>query len=144
MFCKIQYGLVAVRVYVVIFRASHKNHLRNKFHFSEVHRSMNAMGPVQSKWRPHSTLYLQAVLCKVCKLHAEQNITNRRIRPLRSTAVVMAWRQSNVSTTNENMCLPATSLDNNGTMINWRSSMYDPCRYKIGSAKERIFAHASP
>ena len=30
-------------------------HLRNSFHFSEVHRSMNAMGPVQSKclWASH-------------------------------------------------------------------------------------------
>ena len=27
-------------------------HLKNKFHFSEVHGSMNATGHVQSKWRP--------------------------------------------------------------------------------------------
>ena len=27
-------------------------YLRNKFHFSEVHASMNATGHVQSKWRP--------------------------------------------------------------------------------------------
>ena len=26
--------------------------LINKFHFSEVHRSMNTMGPMQSKWHP--------------------------------------------------------------------------------------------
>ena len=25
------------------------SHIRNKFHFSEVHRIMNVMGPVQSK-----------------------------------------------------------------------------------------------
>ena len=30
----------------------HLNHLRNKFHFSEVHGSMNATDHVQSKWRP--------------------------------------------------------------------------------------------
>ena len=27
-------------------------YLRNKFHFSAVHGSMNATGHVQSKWRP--------------------------------------------------------------------------------------------
>ena len=27
-------------------------HLRNKFHFSEVHQNMKAMGHVQSKWQP--------------------------------------------------------------------------------------------
>ena len=30
--------------------------LRNKFHFSEVHRSMNATGHVQSKWRPKGAM----------------------------------------------------------------------------------------
>ena len=94
------------------------NHLRNKFHFSEVHRSMNAVGSLQSKWHPNIArdplrsyfdelfrkneihfLYLHfftpfcALLstfsCNVCKLHCEQN---QRIRSLRSTAVVMTWR----------------------------------------------------
>ena len=27
--------------------------LRNKFHFSDVHESINAMSAVQSKWRPY-------------------------------------------------------------------------------------------
>ena len=34
-----------------------KVHLRNKFHFSDVHRSMNAMGLVQSKWSPKGIMF---------------------------------------------------------------------------------------
>ena len=38
--------------------------LRNKFHFSEVHGSMNSTGHVQSKWRPKGvTLSLHGTLC---------------------------------------------------------------------------------
>ena len=39
-------------------------YLRNKFHFSEGHGSMNAMGYVQSKWRPKGvTLTLHGTHC---------------------------------------------------------------------------------
>ena len=31
-------------------------YLRNEFHYSEVRRSMNAMGPLQSKWRPKGVM----------------------------------------------------------------------------------------
>ena len=34
------------------FKAYSLYYLRNKFHFPEVHGSMNATGHVQSKWRP--------------------------------------------------------------------------------------------
>ena len=33
-----------------------KSYLRNKFHFSEVHGSMNATGHMQSKWRPKGVM----------------------------------------------------------------------------------------
>ena len=30
----------------------YEEYLRNKFHFSDIHQSMNAVGRMQSKWRP--------------------------------------------------------------------------------------------
>ena len=46
------------------------NYLRNKFHFSEVHGSMNAMGHMQSKWHPKGvTLTLHGTHCFHTSIH---------------------------------------------------------------------------
>ena len=42
------------------FNYNRNVYLRNKFHFSEVHRSMNAMGHVQSKLPPEGTRCVHA------------------------------------------------------------------------------------
>ena len=45
-------------------------YLRNKFHFSEVHGSMNAMGHVQSKWHPKCvTLTLHGTPCVLTSMN---------------------------------------------------------------------------
>ena len=45
-------------------------YLRNKFHFSEVHGSMNATGHVQSKWRPKCvTLTLHETSCVLTSMN---------------------------------------------------------------------------
>ena len=61
----------------------------------------------------HSTHYFLAFCVKFAN-HTTKNVTYRRSRPLRSTAVVMTWRQSNVS------------------------SMYELCWSIIGSSKESL------
>ena len=46
-------------------------HLRNKFHFSEVHESINATGHAQNKWRPSGvTLTLHSTRC----VHTSMNL----------------------------------------------------------------------
>ena len=54
-----------------------------------------------------------------------ENVTNQRIRPLRSIAVVMTWRQSNVSTTNEDVCL---ALNDN---VTWSIDVHR-CMNRVG------------
>ena len=55
-------------------------------------------------------------LSKVCKLHGTKCYLPTHLAIiLHSTAVVMTWCQSNVSTTNEDVCLPVTSLNDNVT-----------------------------
>ena len=83
-------------------------------------------------------IYFFFFLYKVCKLHDEKNVTNRRIRSLRSTAVVMTWRQSG-----ERFDILWRRLFTRGRhhMISWRTSMYEPCWSKIhvGSSKESLW-----
>ena len=58
------------------------------------------------------TQYLRAILC----LHTSwrKDVTNRCIRPLRSTAVVRTSVER-FDTTNKDVCLPVTSLKDNTT-----------------------------
>ena len=54
-----------------VWSRSTLDHFRNEFHFSEVHWSMNAMGHVQSKWRPLGvTLTLHGTRC----VHTSMNL----------------------------------------------------------------------
>ena len=55
---------------------------------------------------------------------------------LRSTAVVMTWRHSNVSTTNEDVCLPVTSLNDNDQMT--IIDVWTSCSGR-GSCKESLW-----
>ena len=122
-------------------------YLRNKSHFSEVHGSMNTTGHVQSKWRPtRVTLTLHGTRCVHTSMNIRKmkfisyiytlflhrfcsfdlNLANKRRRKviirrvwlLRSTAVTMAWYQSNVTSANQLLHLSMTSLTCN---VAWTS-----------------------
>ena len=121
-------------------------HLRNKFHFSEVHGRMNATDHVQNNWRPKSvTLTLHGTRCVLLPWTSEKwnsslkftlcfyivfvhylwhfylQLANKRRRKviirsvwlLRSTAVTMTWRQSNVTSANQLLYLSMMTLTRN-------------------------------
>ena len=114
-------------------------YLRNKFHFSDIHQSMNTMGHMQSKWRRKGitvalhgthwdechksvihlvfTLHFYIVLfvtfyCKCCKIHDTwwRKVINQCVWLLRWTAVSMKWRQLNVTSANQFIHLSMRSL----------------------------------
>ena len=125
-------------------------HLGNEFHFSEVHGSMNATGPVQSS---SVTLTLHGTRCvhismnlrkmkfisyiytlfshRFCSLFVEfyLNLANKRGRKviircvwlLRSTTVTMTWHQRNVTSANQLLHLSMTSLTRN---VAWTSVVH--------------------
>ena len=117
-------------------------YLRNKFHFSEVHGSMNATGHVQIKWRPYlctgpvafilpwtSEKRNSSLIFTFCFYivfvhylwnfglnlgnERRRKVITRRVSLLRSTAVTMIWRQSNVTMANQLLHLSMTSLTRN-------------------------------
>ena len=110
-------------------------YLRNKFHFSEVHGSMNATGHVQSKWpvafmlpwtsEKWNSAHIFTFCFYIVFVHYLWNfglnlwnerwrkVITRRVWLLRSTAVTMTWRQSNVTSANQLLHLSMTSLTRN-------------------------------
>ena len=71
--------------------------LRNKVHFSEVHRSMNAMGHVQSKRRPKSFTGITLTLHVTHRVHTSINLRKNEIHLLYLLFVFMpplrrSWR----------------------------------------------------
>ena len=129
-----------IQFYPSVF--SNHVHLRNKFHFSEVHRSLNAMGHMQTKWcaghiafvtsmslrkmKFISYIYLLILdhfsifvkfLFKSCKI-IWRKVINQRVWLSCSTAVSLAWRQSKVTLASQLLHLSVTSLTHN---VAWMS-----------------------
>ena len=92
---------------------THCVHLRNKFHFSEVHGSMNATSHVQSLC--FYIVFVHYLWIFVLKLanKRRRKVIIWRVWLLRSTAVIMTWRQSNVTSANQLLHLSMTSLTRN-------------------------------
>ena len=119
-------------------------YLRNKFHFSEVHGSMNATGHVISKWpvafiHPWtSEKWNSSLIFTFCFYivfvhylwnfglnlgnERRRKVITRRVWLLRSTAVTMTWRQSNVTSANQLLHLSLTSLTRD---VAWTRSFMD-------------------
>ena len=121
---------------------SKNQYFRNNFHFSEVHRSTNAMGHMQSRrhvnfaWDPLRSYFDEPqknyihvwylhfvfisflfIVCeffiKILQNKRQRDIINWRVCLSRSTAASMTWHQSNVALANQLFHLCMTSLTHN-------------------------------
>ena len=81
-------------------------------YFDEPQKKWNDFFFLFTFLQPFYALFL-SFYGKVCKLHGEEYVINRHIRPLRSTAVVI----TNVLTNNEDVSLPVRSLNDSVTWL---------------------------
>ena len=133
------------------------SYLRNKFNFSEVHGSMNAMDLVLKKWRPWTSekwnSSLIFILCfYIVFVHylwnfdlslankRRRKVIIRRVWLLRSTAVTMTWCQLNVTSASQLLHLSIIRLCVTSRNVAWTSVVhgFEPCRSKIVSSKEIV------